>query len=423
MSDTLHILGDKPLQGSVVVGGSKNGTLPMLAACLLVEGECRLQNIPRIEDVETMLALLRRCGAKVERSPNNEVVICASELSAAEVPADLAGKMRASYYLLGPLAGRLGRACLPLPGGCDLGSRPVDYILRPLESLGLTAEIRDERLLLNGSPTRGGRVELDSRYRSPGATFTTIMAACLGDGETVIENACGEPDIVSFCEFLNLAGAKIQGAGSSTIRIQGVKRLRGVEHQVLGDRLEAGTFLLAGAASRGDVTVLGVSREHLTGFVEALEECGVEVRDEPGGIRALCPKRPRAIEIITHPFPGFPTDLQPPMMALLACAEGESRVEESIFDGRMGHVEELRRMGASIEVKMRKAVIHGVPLLKGAEVEALNIRAGGALVVAAVGAEDETILRGLSHLARGYERIEEKLSDLGAQVQADGPAS
>jgi len=417
MTDTLHILGGKPLQGSVLPGGSKNGSLPALAACLLMEGECRLSNVPQIEDVETMLALLRCCGAQVERDSAGAVIVSTLNLRPTKITAELAAKMRASYYLLGPLAGRLGEASLPLPGGCNLGSRPVEYLLQALEPLGLTASVRDEQLVISGGPTKGGRVVLDPRYRSPGATFTTIMAGCLGEGETVIENACEEPDVVSFCEFLGRAGAKIQGAGSSTILIQGVKGLRGVEHRILGDRLEAGTYLLAGAASRGDVTAVGASRARLRGFVEALEECGVEVRDEVEGIRALCPKRPRGLDIITRPFPGFPTDLQPPMMALLACAEGTSRIEERIFDGRMGHVEELQRLGASIEAEGRRAVLHGVEQLKGAEVEALNIRAGAALIVAAVGAAGETCLRGRAHLARGYERLEEKLAALGAQVR------
>jgi UDP-N-acetylglucosamine 1-carboxyvinyltransferase len=417
MSDTIHIIGGKPLTGSVLVSGSKNGSLPVLAACLLLEGESRLENVPHIEDVETMLALLRGCGAKGEWDRSGEVVIETDGLCNGEVSADLAGKMRASYYLLGPLAARLGEACLPLPGGCNLGSRPVNYILEALEALGLRADVSGEKLRISGGPCKGGRAALEARYRSPGATFTAVMAACLGAGETVIENACGEPDVVNLCEFLSRAGAKIEGAGTPMIHIQGVKRLEGVQHRVLGDRLEAGTFLLAGAASRGDVTAKGVDREHLLGFVEALEECGVEVRSEPGWVRAICSKRPRGIEITTQPFPGFPTDLQPPMMALLACGEGTSRIEETIFDGRMSHVEELCRMGASIEAEGQTAVIHGAPKLQGAEVEALNIRAGAALVVAAVGAEGETLIRGRAHLARGYERVEEKLAVLGAEVR------
>jgi UDP-N-acetylglucosamine 1-carboxyvinyltransferase len=241
------------------------------------------------------------------------------------------------------------------------------------------------------------------------------MAACLGTGKTIVENACSEPDVVNFCEFLSRAGAKIHGVGSPVIEIEGVKRLVGVRHRINGDRLEAGTWLLAGAASRGNVSVQGVKIEDLRGFIESFEESGVEVKGEAAGVRAICKKTPRGVNLVTTPYPGFPTDLQPPMMAFLAGAEGTSRLEERIFDGRMGHVEQLRRMGANIEVEGRLAVIKGVPKLFGAEVEALNIRAGACLIVAAVGAEGETTLRGLEHLTRGYERLEEKLTSLGAQ--------
>ncbi len=415
MNHFLHIFGGKPLRGNVTVSGSKNGALPVLAACLLIPGECRLRNVPHIQDVETMLALLRSCGAQAEWQAAGEVVIDARDLVNNHVSSELAGKMRASHYLIAPLVARLGEACLPLPGGCNLGSRPMGYILEALTPLGISAREEGERLLIGGGPAKGGRVALDPVYRSPGATFAAVMAACLAKGDTVIENASGEPDVVSFCGFLNLAGAYILGAGSPTLRIQGVGQLRGVEHRILGDRLEAGTFLLAGASSRGEVTTLGLKPEHLRGFAESLEECGVEIIPQSDGIRARCSRRPRGVDIRTVPFPGFPTDLQPPMMALLAGAEGNSRIEETIFDGRLGHVEQLGRMGADIEIEGRQALIRGVEGLKGAEVEALNIRA--ALVVAAVGAEGETCLRGREHIARGYERIEEKLASLGAQIR------
>lgn len=418
MTDVISIVGGKPLSGGITISGSKNGALPTLAAGLLMEGECRLHNIPQIADVETMLALLRCCGAQIRREGPDTLLIDARNLRQGEVPEELAGKMRASYYVLAPLAARLGQARLPLPGGCDLGSRPVDFILRALEAIGLTAAVDDGWLSIRGGPAKGGRVVLDPLYCSPGATFTVIMAACLGRGETVIKNACAEPDVVSLCEFLGRAGAKIQGVGTPTIRVQGVSRLRGVEHSVPGDRLEAGTYLLIGAASRGDVTALGIKREHLLGLVEAMEQSGVEVTAGPDGVRARCPRRPKAVDIVTRPFPGFPTDLQPMMMAFLASAEGTSHLEETIFDGRMGHVKELWRMGAVIEAEERKATVHGVARLRGAEVEALNIRAGAALVVAAVGAAGETTIRNPEHLRRGYERLEEKLAALGADIRA-----
>lgn len=416
MSDALQIHGGKPLKGSVPISGSKNGALPILAASLLMTGEAHLTNVPRIADVETMLALLRHYGAQVTWSGPDAVTIDASSLQPAPLPVGLACKMRASYYVLGPLSGRLGEAAIPQPGGCNLGSRPVDYILNALKPLGLSAEDEDNCLIVKGGPARGGRVVLDPFYRSPGATFMAVMAACLGSGETVIEHACEEPDVINFCEFLTLAGAQLAGVGTPTIHVQGVKQLTGASHHVLGDRLEAGTYLLAGAASYGDVTALGIQKSHLCGFTEALEACGVQVVAEPNAVRAICTRRPRPLDIVTRPCPGFPTDLQPPMMAFLACADGTSHIEETIFDGRMGHVDQLRRMGADIDADDRTATLRGVPHLSGADVEALNIRAGATMLVAAVAAHGATTIGGLSHLARGYERIAEKLTALGAQV-------
>jgi UDP-N-acetylglucosamine 1-carboxyvinyltransferase len=420
MNGILHILGGTPLQGSATVSGSKNGALPTLAAALLFDQPCRLENVPQIADVENMLSLLRHCGAKIASTGAGAYAISHPNPCATAIPAALAEKMRASYYLLGALLGRLGEACLPLPGGCNLGSRPVDYVLRALEPLGITCLTTDEGSLLCRGPIKGGRVILDPYYRSPGATFTVLMAAALAEGqETIIENACAEPDVVSFCEFLARAGAKLQGIGSPILQVQGVKRLSGVEHRVNGDRLEAGTLLLAGAASRGEVVISGVSIPELQGFIEELERCGVEIKTETHGIRASCHRRPRPLEISTAPFPGFPTDLQPPMMAFLATAEGESRVEENIFDGRMSHVAQLQRMGAKIEAEDCGAIIHGVERLQGADLEAENIRAGAALVVAAVGAEGDSRIRGLEHITRGYEKLEEKLSSLGANARIE----
>jgi len=420
MDGILHILGGTPLQGSATVSGSKNGALPTLAATLLFDEPCLLENVPHITDVENMLSLLRHCGAKVEQTAPGAFLISHPAPCAAAIPPALAEKMRASYYLLGAMLGRLGEACLPLPGGCNLGSRPVDYILRALEPLGIACQTAGDENLLCRGPIRSGRVVLDPHYRSPGATFSVLMAAVLAEGqEIIIENACAEPDAVSFCEFLIRAGAGIQGVGSPTLQVQGVKKLSGVKHRINGDRLEAGTLLLAGAASRGEVVISGVSLLELRGFVEELEKCGVEMKAETHGIRASCRRRPRPLNISTAPFPGFPTDLQPPMMGFLATAEGDSRVKENIFDGRMSHVAQLSRMGAQIETEGRSAVIHGVPCLQGAELEAENIRAGAALVVAAVGAEGDSRIRGLEHITRGYEKLEEKLASLGAKARLE----
>jgi UDP-N-acetylglucosamine 1-carboxyvinyltransferase len=420
MDGILHILGGAPLQGSATVSGSKNGALPTLAATLLFDEPCLLENVPRITDVENMLSLLRHCGARIEQTDPGSFIISNPSPSAAAIPAALAEKMRASYYLLGALLGRLGEASLPLPGGCNLGSRPVDYILRALEPLGITQQASDREHLLCRGPVNGGRVMLDPHYRSPGATFSVLMATVLAEGqETIIENACAEPDAVSFCRFLIDAGANIQGVGSPTLQVRGVRKLNGAEHRINGDRLEAGTLLLAGAASRGEVVISGVKVPELQGFIEELEKCGVEIKAEAHGIRASCRRRPRPLDVSTAPFPGFPTDLQPPMMAFLATAEGNSRVEENIFDGRMSHVAQLQRMGAKIAAEGRGAIIHGVERLQGADLEAENIRAGAALVVAAVGAEGDSRIRGLEHITRGYEKLEEKLAALGADARLE----
>jgi UDP-N-acetylglucosamine 1-carboxyvinyltransferase len=416
IQDTLIITGNKPFNGSTTVSGSKNGALPMLAACLLMQGECRLSNVPRIEDVEVMIELLRACGAIIARGSGSDVTVKVSDLSDAHVPAALATKMRASHYLIGPLLARTGQACLHLPGGCNLGSRPVDYILDALAPLGIDAKLHEAQMLLSGR-CKGGRVVLNPKYRAIAATFDVIMVASLGQGETILENACNEPDVVSFCNFLNDAGAQIDGIGTHNLRITGVKALLGVDHTIPGDRLEAGTYLLAGAASRGDVTIKGVTAEELPGFIDPFTASGVEVTAEANGIRARCAKRPQPLDITTLPFPGFPTDLQPPLMAFLACAEGESHITETIFDDRMGHATELQKMGADITVDGQQATVRGVPQLQGAAVEVQNIRAGAALVVASAGAQGETVLSGLAHLARGYERIEAKLTALGAQIR------
>jgi UDP-N-acetylglucosamine 1-carboxyvinyltransferase len=422
-TDTLYITGGRPLEGILTVGGSKNGSLPVLAASLLLSGTSRLTNIPQIEDVEIMLDLLRCCGVTIERDAAGAIVVQSDSLCDTHVPGELAAKMRASYYLVGPLAARIGHASVPLPGGCNLGSRPVDYALQALEPIGIVTEIQDDCIVAVREHAHGGRVVLNPTYRSPGATFLVIMTACIGDGETVIQNACYEPDVVNLCEFLTRAGASISGAGTPTIAIKGVKELHGVEHLVLGDRLEAGTYLLAGAASRGDVTTRGLSVGELRGFAETLLAAGVEVLPQPDGVRVRCQDRPHAIDIVAEPFPGFPTDLQPPMMSLLATADGISHVEERIFDGRMGHVDELRRMGACMEATERHAIITGVAGLRGAAVQALNIRAGAALLVAAASAYGETAITGLHHLARGYERVEEKLLSLGAELRLGSGAA
>jgi len=416
-----RIAGGRPLHGRVRVSGSKNGSLPTLAAALLLDGETTLYNVPRIADVDTMLALLRAFGLEVGETPDGGLRIVNRGLTTHRAPADLVRLMRASHYLLAPIVARLGCVEVPLPGGCDIGERPVDYILSGLEALGLEARARKGRIEAWAKELVGGRVALDPRYRSPGATFSLLMAAALARGTTLIEGASEEPDVVSFCSFLRAAGARIEGVGGPSLVVHGVPSLAGTAHAVNGDRLEAGTLLCAGVATRGEVVAEGVSMRELAAVCEVLREAGVEVSETPEGVRAACARRPGAVTVVTAPYPGFPTDLQPPLAAVLATAEGASTITEGIFDRRLQHVEQLAKMGARIELRgPRTAVVHGVPGLRGAAVEGRNIRDAAALVVAALGAEGESIVRGRRFVARGYEDLEGKLRALGAEMAPVG---
>jgi UDP-N-acetylglucosamine 1-carboxyvinyltransferase len=417
VEDAWQIRGGSPLRGAVRPAGSKNGGLPTLAATLLIEGETILENVPRITDVETMAELLRVFGLGVERVREDSLRVVNRGLKTCRPPEDLVGKMRASHYLLGPLLARLGEAQLPLPGGCDIGSRPVGYIISGLQALGGQARVDDSGIKVEARKLRGTTLSLDPRYRSAGATFNVLMAAVLADGTTVVENASFEPDVVSFCHFLNSAGARIEGIGEPRLVVRGVESLHGTTHRINPDRLEAGTFMCAAAVTRGTVTVNGIRRRDLEAVAAALEQAGVEVAETEEDLRVSCPGRPRGIALVTEPYPGFPTDLQPPTGALLATAEGTSTVRESIFDRRLQYVEELAKMGARIELTdSRNAVIRGVARLRGARVEVRNIRDGAALVVAALGAEGESLIIGRQFVVRGYDGLESKLRALGASL-------
>ncbi|MCJ7751662.1 MAG: UDP-N-acetylglucosamine 1-carboxyvinyltransferase [Armatimonadetes bacterium] len=415
-----RIEGGTPLRGTVRPSGSKNGSLPLLAATLLLDGQSTLTNIPHIADVETMLALLRAFGLTVEERPGGEVNITNNGLSTHLAPADLVGKMRASHYLLGPVLLHRGRVEMAMPGGCDLGARPVTHITLVLEALGATAETNDT-IHLTAKGLRGAVVTLDPWHRNPGATFTGLMAGALAAGETTIENASFEPDVIGFCRFLSAAGARITGIGTSTLTIQGVDRLHGATHRVNSDRLEAGTFLCAAAATRGDVLVEDITWDELGETADKLEQAGVELLAEGSALRARCPGRPRGVHIITDPFPSFSTDLQPPVAAVLATADGDSTIRETVFDRRLRYADELVKMGADIELRdSRFAVIHGVPSLRGARIAAGNIRDGAALVIAALGAQGQSLVAGRTYVARGYEDFETNLRSLGAEIELAG---
>jgi len=416
MGDAWRIVGGKPLEGAVRPAGSKNGSLPTLAATLLVDGVTVLHNVPRIADVQTMLSLLRALGLTVEELDSG-VRITNRGIAGYRPPDDLVSRMRASHYLLAPLLFRLGRAEMAMPGGCDLGSRPVTHITSVLETLGATAIVSDDEIGLRARQVRGAVVVLDRRHRNPGATFTALMAASLAEGETIIENASYEPDVICFCSFLSAAGARIKGIGRPRLTVQGVAGLRGVEHRVNSDRLEAGTFICAAASTRGEVMVEQITLGELGETTGKLQEAGVELTPQGGGLLAACPRRPRGVDIVTDPFPAFSTDLQPIVAAVLATAEGRSTIEETVFDRRLQCAHELVKMGARIELPdARHAVIHGVARLRGAVVEGHNIRDGAALVAAALSAEGESIVSGRQYVARGYEEFEGKLRSLGAEI-------
>jgi UDP-N-acetylglucosamine 1-carboxyvinyltransferase len=329
--------------------------------------------------------------------------------------------MRASHYVLGPVAARLGKVELPLPGGCNIGRRPVDYLLGGLEALGVEAQVGEDSVIARAPRLVGSRIALDPVYRSPGATFALLMTAALARGETVIENASFEPDVVCFCHFLAAAGAQIDGIGESTLTVQGVEGLAGTTHTINADRLETGTFLCAAAATGGDVTVEGAAAADLSAVVAKLQEAGVEVSETGQGLRAACRERPRGVSVATEPYPGFPTDLQPLVAVVLATARGESSIRESIFDRRLQYVGQLVKMGADMRLlDPRSAAITGVAGLHGAEVEGQNIRDGAAMVIAALSAEGESSVSGRGFVARGYEEFESKLQALGAQIRPAG---
>ena len=418
MPDRYLIAGGVPLTGEVTLSGSKNGALPILAATLLVEGEVILHNVPQITDIEKMCQLISLLGAKVERR-GRTVRVNAAELTSARADRDLTAAMRASFYVVSPLLARLRRAEVPLPGGCSIGSRPVDYVIEALQHLGVQAEERtDEVICTTPKGLQGATVTLDPIYRSPGATFNLAMAASLADGRTIIENASSDPEVEGFCRFLQAAGATIEGAGGNRLVIEGREHLHGCEHTIVSDRIEAGTFLLGGAVTGGSVRVAPIKPAHLGALLDKLEEMGLAVLRERDAVTVRVETRPRGATVYTTAFPGFPTDLQPPMVVLQCLAEGRSMMNETIYDGRLTYVHQLRRMGAQLKLEnSQQAVIEGVEALEGREVEGADMRASAALVLAALAAHGESVVDGRHYIRRGYEHFEEKLAALGAQLR------
>jgi len=417
--DKIVVEGGLPLRGTVEVSGAKNAALPIIAATLLTEGDHLVQRVPDLADVRTLARLLGHMGCQSERvagSLRNLAVRVPATLLP-EAPYELVKTMRASVVVLGPLLARWGAARVSLPGGCAIGARPIDQHLKGLAALG--AEIRLEHGYVYASVPEG-RLR-GAPFTFDGVTVTgtenVMMAAVLAEGETVLQNCAREPEVRDLAEALREMGAKIEGAGADIIRITGVESLRPVQHAVIPDRIEAGTFLVAGALPGGDVTVQGCLPAHLEALLEKLRAVGADVREAAGGVRVVGDGRPRPVDVRTAPHPGFPTDMQAQMMVLLSLAEGSSRITETVFENRFMHVQELLRLGADVTVDGKMALVRGVPRLSGAPVMASDLRASAALVLAGLAAQGTTEIQRVYHLDRGYERIEEKLAPLGARIR------
>jgi UDP-N-acetylglucosamine 1-carboxyvinyltransferase len=416
--DRIVVRGGARLCGEVAVSGSKNAALALMAGALLAEGETRLSNVPRLRDVDAMLELLGALGARAAWCGEHEVSIDGASVSNPEAPYDLVRKMRASFMVLGPLLARFGVARVSEPGGCAIGVRPIDQHLKGLAALGAKVRLDHGYVEASASELRGGRVAFD--VNTVNGTQNVMMAAALTPGESVLENAAREPEVVELAEFLNRMGADVRGAGGDRISVHGVARLRGVRHRVSGDRIEAGTLLCAGLATRGDVAVSGVDTSSVESTLDKLREVGAEIEVGTERVRARCPETLRPVHCTTAPFPGYPTDMQAQLMAVLCNVPGSSVVTERVFENRFMHVPELQRLGADISLEGRAAHVRGVPRLMGAPVMATDLRASAGLIVAALAAEGETVVNRVYHIDRGYERIEEKLGSLGAEILREG---
>lgn len=410
-----RIIGGNKLKGTVKINGAKNAALAVLPAALLAEGTCVIDNLPYIDDIIVLSDILKEMGAKVNLDPSGCVTISSTDNIKYSAKYDLVKKMRASYYLLGVLLAKYGKAEIPFPGGCDIGARPIDQHIKGFESLGAKVEVEHGIIYAHADRLTGKEIYLD--VVSVGATINIMLAAVKAEGLTTIVNAAKEPHVVDLANFLNSMGANVKGAGTDIIRIKGVEKLSGCEYTIIPDQIEAGTYMIAAAATAGDITVKGVIPKHLESITAKLLEMGVDVYEGDDFVRVKGVERPRRVNIKTLPYPGFPTDLQQPMTVLLSTAEGTSIINEGVFESRFKHVEELLRMGANIKVENRVAIVEGVEKLTGAPVTASDLRAGAALVIAGLMAEGVTEIENIDYIDRGYESIEEKLLSLGAQIE------
>ena len=406
------------MSGTVKISGAKNAVLPVIAATLLGQDRATcLDEVPNLDDVRTISEVLRSLGVKVTHEPqNNKLHVDATSIENITAPYDLVRRMRASFLIMGPLLARLGRAKISLPGGCAIGTRPIDLHLKGFEALGAKISIGHgyiEAIAPEG--LKGAQIYLD--FPSVGATENILMAASMAQGQTIIENPAQEPEIVDLANYLNIMGAKIRGAGTNVIKVEGVSKLIARDYTIIPDRIEAGTYMIAAAMTQGDVYIANAISEHLKPVIAKLKEAGVKVVEDVDGIRVICDRRPRAVDIKTLPYPGFPTDMQAQFMAMLTIANGTSVVTETVFENRFMHVDELRRMGARIKIDGRTSIVEGQERLTGCQVKATDLRAGAAIVLAALVAEGETQVGYIHHIDRGYDNLVQKLVSLGADIR------
>jgi len=403
-----------PLRGNVRISGAKNSALPILAASLLGTEDIILEDVPQLKDVEVMCEVLSSLGARVEFLDKRVIKINSRDIKNYETPYELMSKMRASFLVMGPLLTRLGKTKTSLPGGCAIGTRPIDLHLKGFRALGAEIDVDHGYIGAYAEKLVGDRIYLD--FPSVGATENIMMAAVMAEGETIIDNAAMEPEIVDLANFLNKMGAQIKGVGTSSIKIKGVKELGGATHSIIPDRIEAGTFMVAAAITKGDIIVENVITSHIKPIIAKLREAGCEVWEEEDKVRVIGTDDLKAVDIKTLPYPGFPTDMQAQFMALMSVAKGTSVIIETVFENRFMHVDELKRMGADIKIDGRSAIVQGVEDLMSAPVKATDLRAGAALVLAGLRADGVTEITDIHHIDRGYENMEQKFAQLGAKI-------
>ncbi len=413
--DKLIVTGKKAIHGEVTISGAKNAVLPIIVGALLAEDITVLHDVPKLSDVVTIKEVLEILGAKITFE-NHTMTIDSRDLNNWDAPYNYVQKMRASVLIMGPLLARLGKAKISMPGGCAIGTRPIDLHLKGLEALGADIQINhgDMNAVVPGGKLKGNRIYLD--FPSVGATEHIMMAATTAEGTTVIENAAEEPEIVDLANFLNSMGANVRGAGTNVIKIEGVEQLHGTTYTIIPDRIEAGSYMIAAAITGGDLLVKNVIIDHIKPLIAKMIECGVEIIEEGNNLRVRSNGRLKAVDIKTMPYPGFPTDMQAQFMALMTVAEGTSVFTETVFENRFMHADELRRMGANIKIDGRNAIVEGVSRLTGCKVKATDLRAGAALIVAALAAEGQTEITELQYIDRGYEDLIEKFQTIGADI-------